>query len=51
MNHPKFVQKMSMAKIKLFNKTSVNFGFVLDVINLIIYITGIFRTVMNPGIA
>ena len=41
---------MSMAKIKLFSETSVNFGFILNVTNLIIEITGIFRTVMNLGI-
>ena len=31
-----FVQKMSMTKIKLFSVTSVNFGFILNVTNLII---------------
>ena len=31
--------------------TSVNFGFVFNVTNLIIQITGIFKSVMNPGIA
>ena len=30
---------------------SVNFGFILNVTTLIIYITGIFRTVINPGTA
>ena len=30
--------------------TSVNFGFTLNVTILIIYITGIIKTVMNPGI-
>ena len=42
---------MSRTKIKLFSVTSVNFGFILSVTNLIIQITGIFKTVMNPGIA
>ena len=41
---------MSMAKIKPFSVTSVNFGSILNVTNLIIQITGIFKTVMNPGI-
>ena len=41
---------MSMAKIKLFSETSVNFGLILNVTNLIIEITGIFRNVMNLGI-
>ena len=36
-----------MTKIKLF---SVNFGFILNVTTLFIYITGIFKIVMNPGI-
>ena len=45
-----FVQKMSMTKIKLFSVTSVNFKFILNVTNLIIQITGILRTVMNPCI-
>ena len=45
-----FERKMSMVKIKLFSVTSVNFGFILNVTNLIIQITGIFKTVMNPGI-
>ena len=37
--------------MKLFNVTSVNFGFTLNVTILIIQITDIFKTVMNPGIA
>ena len=41
---------MSMAKIKLFSVTSVKFGSILNVTNLIIQITCIFKTVMNPGI-
>ena len=47
----RFVQKISMTKIKLFSVTSVNFGFILNVTTRIIQITGIFKTVMNPGIA
>ena len=47
----RFVQKMSMTKIKLFSVTYVNFGFILNVTTLIIQITGIFKTVMNPSIA
>ena len=47
----RFVQKMSMIKIKLFSVTSVNFGFMLNVTTLITYITGICKTLMNPGIA
>ena len=47
----RFVQKMSMTKIKLFSVTSVNFGIILNVTTLIIQITGICKTVMNPGIA
>ena len=47
----RLVQKMSKTKIKLFSVTSVNLGFMLDVTTLIIYNTGIFKTVMNPGIA
>ena len=31
--------------------TSVNFGFILNVKILITYITGIFKTAMNPGTA
>ena len=46
-----FVGKMYMTKIKLFNVTSVNFGFILNVTILIIWITDIFKTVMNPGTA
>ena len=34
--HAGFVQKMYMTKIKLFNVTSVNFGFILNVTILII---------------
>ena len=53
-NHPKFparfVQKMSMTKIKLLSVTSVNFGFILNVATLITLIIGIFKAVMNPGI-
>ena len=45
-----FVQKTLMTKIKLFSVTSVNFGFISNVTNLIIQIADIFRTVMNPGI-
>ena len=45
-----FMQKMYMTKKKLFNVTSVNFGFILNVTILIIQITDIFKTVMNPGI-
>ena len=45
-----FVQKMSKTKIKLFNVTFLNFGFILKVTTLIIQIAGIFKTVMNPGI-
>ena len=37
-------------KDKLFSGTSVNFGFILNVTNLTIQITGIFKTVMNPVI-
>ena len=53
-NHPKFprfVRKMPKTKIKLFSVTFVNFGFILNVTTLIIQITGIFKTVMNPDIA
>ena len=39
----RFVQKISMTKIKLFSVTSVNFGFILNVITLIIQITDIFQ--------
>ena len=46
----RFVQKMSMTKIKLLSVTSVNFGFILNVATLITLIIGIFKTVMNPGI-
>ena len=46
-----FVQKVSLTKVKLFSVTSVNFGVILNVTILIIQITGIFKTVMNPGIA
>ena len=53
-NRPKFparfVQNMSMTKIKLLSVTSVNFGFILNVATLITLIIGIFKTVMNPGI-
>ena len=35
---------MSMTKINLFSVTSVNFGFILNVTTLIIYITGICKT-------
>ena len=45
----RFVQKMSKTKIKLFSVTFVNFGFILNVTTLIIQITGIIKTVMNPG--
>ena len=48
---PRFVQKMSKTKIKLLSVTFVNFRFILNVTTLIIQITGIFKTVMNPGIA
>ena len=44
------MQKMLKTKIKLFSVTSVNFGFKLNVAHLIIQITGMFKTVMNPGI-
>ena len=40
-----------MTKVKLFNMTSVNFGFILNLTILIIQITVIFETVMNPVIA
>ena len=40
-----------MAKVKLFNMTSGNFGFILNLTILIIQITVIFKTVMNPVIA
>ena len=53
-NHSKFpcriCPKMSMAMVKLFSVTSVNFGLILNATNLIIQITGTFKTVMNPGI-
>ena len=54
-NYPKFPScricaKNVHTKIKIFSMTSVNFGFILTVINLIIWVTGIFKTVMNPGI-
>ena len=43
---------MSLAKIKLFSVITVNFGFtLLNVTIFIIYITGIFKTMMIPGIA
>ena len=45
------VQKMSMTKIKLFNKTFMNIGFILNVKTLIIWITDIFKTTINPGTA
>ena len=41
---------MSLTKIKLFSVTSVNLGFTLNVTILIIEITDIFKTMMNPGI-
>ena len=47
----RFVQKMSMTKTKLFSVTPVNFGFILNVTILIVQITGICETMMNPGIA
>ena len=47
----RFVQKMSMTKIKLFSVTSVSFGLLLHVTTLIIQITGIWKTLMNPGTA
>ena len=52
-SHLKFpsLQKVSMTKTKLFSVISVNFGFMLNVTTLIIQITGIFKTVVNPGIA
>ena len=37
--------------MKLFSVTFVNSGFILNATTLIIYITGIFKTAMNPGIA
>ena len=40
-----------MTKIKLFSKTSVNFGVILNVTIFIIQIAGILKTEMNPGIA
>ena len=40
-----------MAKVDLISVTSANFGFILNVLILIIWITGIFKTVNNPGIA
>ena len=46
----RFVQKMSMTKVKMFSVTSVIFEFILNVTTLIIQITGIFKTVMNLGI-
>ena len=46
-----FGQKMFMAKVDLISVTSANFGFILNVLILIIWITGIFKTVINPGIA
>ena len=45
------VEKIFMARIKLFSVTSVNFGFASNVTILIILITDIYKTVMNPGIA
>ena len=42
---------MSLATIKLLSVISVNFGFALNVTIFIIYITGIFKTMMIPGIA
>ena len=52
-NHPnflaRFLQKMSMAKLKLLSVTFVNFRFVLNVTTLNIQITGIFKTVMSPN--
>ena len=42
---------MSKTKMKLFSVTFVNSGFILNATTLIIYITGTFKTAMNPGIA
>ena len=42
---------MFMANIKLFNKTCVGNGIILNVTTLIIKITDIFKIVMNPGTA
>ena len=42
---------MSTTNIKLFSVTSVNFEFTLNVTTLIMSIGGIFKNVMNPGIA
>ena len=42
---------MSMIKIKLFNVTFVNIGFILNVTAFIILITDIFKIAMNPGTA
>ena len=39
-----FVQKMSMTRMKLFNVTFVNLGFILNITILIIWIKGIFKT-------
>ena len=54
-NHSKFPYKIcakkSKTKTKLFSATFVNFVFTLNVTTLIIQITGIFKTVTNPGIA
>ena len=40
-----------MAKVKLFNVTSVKIWILIKCNNLIIQITGIFKSVVNPGIA
>ena len=56
-NNPKFpcrtcgknaVLKMSMTKIKLFNVTFKNIGFLLNITTLSIQIIDIFKPVMNP---
>ena len=49
-NHPKFPCKTCAKNAPDKDVTFVNFGFMLNVTTLIIYITGIFKTVMNPRI-
>ena len=54
-NHTKFPCKIFAENVrgkdKLLSVTYVNFGFILNVTTLIIWITGIFKTMVNPGIA
>ena len=54
-NHHKFSCRICAKNVhdkdKLFSVTSANFGFIQNVTILIIEITDIFKSVMNPGIA